>query len=238
MKKLLYFVSISFFCSCQNIDDYEDNTTTHIVPETPPEGLKLKKRENIYMYEYYYHANGFVDSVYVKKGEKVNTHKFFYNNLNQIIEDQHIIRDLANVSSNTIKTTSYYYNDQNQILATKVRDENEQLIEHNVFNYNKDGSLYNPTATVENENLITFNGRDNYNICTFDSNRNPMYNIFPKAYRIINYINKNNIKTRIIRSFRADIRYNYSLSYNAENYPTSVLVTINNSLKETIKYYY
>ena len=47
----------------------------------------------------------------------------------------------------------------------------------------------NANKKVVNGNLV----QDALRKYEFDTFRNPYYNIYPKAYRIINYINKNNI---------------------------------------------
>lgn len=221
MKKILLFCISLIFVACNDDDFFNDEAKP--VPETPPTGLKLKqKNEDTNVYQYFYHKSGFIDSIYVKEQLEIS-HKFFYNELNQVVEDHYIAKHATNSTYDSEKITKYIYNRLNQIVKANVYDKNNKLTEVKIYKYNADGSLYNPTKIVEDENLTASNSSGNYITYKFDSTRNPYYNIYPKAYRIINYVNKNNITFFENKMVNTTAQITYELSYNAKNYISTQL---------------
>ena len=187
-------------------------------PEIPPEGLKLKSVWSLFASKYFYHSNGFVDSIHITYlfNQKVMTQKYVYNNLNQIIENRYTEIIPNNSQYNTLNTTFYTYNNKNQIISSLTYDKNNVAIAYKTYNYATDGSLFSPSKKVVNENVIEdSNGMVKYQ---FDDKRNPYYNIYPKAYRILNFVNKNNILVTENHD-SSEVRTNiHSLEYNANNY--------------------
>jgi len=217
MKKILLFCTVLIFTACS--DDFpmreglEGTPGFGLTAETPPEGLKLKSIGGLFSSQYYYHENGFVDSIYkinTWQGD-VFTKKFIYNNLNQIIE-VHSNEELPYAPDYNQKQIAYYtYNSVNQIISSITYDKNNVAIKYYTYSYNDDGTLLNPNKIIEKENLVR-EGSVKYQ---FDNTRNPVYNIYPKAYRLINYISKNNI---IVTETDDEVLHIHTLKYNNENY--------------------
>lgn len=218
MKKTVLLLSIFSLTACSDDDflrsDLERDRNNQIV-ETPPEGLKLKYKYGLVSQQFFYNQNGFVDSIYNYHSWGVDfSQKYIYNKLNQIIEVRYNETVPQRPEYNKKDITFYTYNSINQITSAVTYDKDNVAIEHLTYNYNRDGSLFDANKKVINENLV----EDGHRKYEFDSFRNPYYNIYPKAYRIINYINKNNIlKTE--STFGSDIYINiHTLKYNKENY--------------------
>jgi hypothetical protein len=220
MKNILFFFFIFSLISCADDDflssDLERQRNT-LTPETPSEGLKLKHKFGFVFTNFHYHTNGFVDSTYtsdIMSGYQNISEKFIYNKLNKIVE-----RTIYNVypynpQSNKIVKIKYRYNLKNQIVSAIVIEEGTTIQDTLYYKYNQDGSLINPNKKVINENLVQ-DGSTKYQ---FDTLRNPYYNIYPKAYRIINYINKNNVLVTE-NTYGSNVYTNiHTLKYNSEDY--------------------
>ncbi|WKW45767.1 hypothetical protein P3875_08200 [Myroides sp. JBRI-B21084] len=234
MKKIITLCIPLLFAACNKSDDY---VKKNAIAEVPPEGLKIRQREDKYIFKYYYHQNGFIDSVYVMKESEIS-HKFFYNEFNQITEDHYLVKNLTDPSAYTKRITKYTYNRFNQISKATVYDKNNQLQYSLNYEYNTEGYLYNPTKIVKNENLIAENSYDYYQNYTFDTTRNPYYNIFPKAFKIIKYINKNNIIKHEVKMPHNTIEYTFDLRYNESNYVSTQMMRENGSDKEYTHFHY
>lgn len=186
-------------------------------PETPPEGLKLKSKGGLISKSFYYNTNGFIDSIrtYHDWGDDF-TEKFIYNNLNQITEYRNVVNEPGRPEYFQKNTTFYTYNTKNQIISSLTYDKNNVAIDYKTYNYAIDGSLFSPSKKVVNENVTEdSNGTVKYQ---FDDKRNPYYNIYPKAYRILNFVNKNNILVTESHYSSEVITNTHSLEYNANNY--------------------
>lgn len=218
MRKLIFLLSIFSLMACANDDflrnDFERQRSNEIA-ETPPEGLKLKYKHGLVSQQFFYNQNGFVDSIYNYHGWGNDfSHKYIYNNLNQIIEVRYneIVDQRPEYNKKDI--TFYTYNSVNQIISSLKYDKNNVAIEYLTYNYNRDGSLFDTDKKVLNGNVV----KDYWSNYKFDSLRNPYYNIYPKAYRILKFINKNNILLTE-RDYISEVHINvHTLKYNSENY--------------------
>ncbi|WP_091519219.1 hypothetical protein [Paenimyroides ummariense] len=218
MKNLILLLFISSITACSDDDflksDFEMQRNDKTV-EIPPEGLKLKYKHGLIDQQFFYNTNGFVDSIYnYHSWGSSFAHKYIYNNLNQIVEVRYHEIVAQKPEFNKKDITFYNYNSVNQITSAVTYDKDNVAIEYLTYTYNKDGSLFDADKRVINGNLV----QDALRKYEFDSFRNPPYNLYPKAYRIINYINKNNvIKTE--STYGSDVHINiHTLKYNTENY--------------------
>lgn len=214
MKKLLFFCLALSLAACE--DDIKDVTEKNI-PETPPQGLKMKMKEGYFTHKFFYHSNGFVDSISITRNN-TTSEKFIYNNLNQVVEVRYHSGHPDFPQYDKDEITYYTYNSQDQIDTAKTYDKNNTLLKSESYSYNSDGSLNNPMMTVKDENLIIQKSGTGTSTFTFDSFRNPYYNIYPKAYRTIKYINKNNIIKRDETYGSTTVVYPSVLKYNPQNY--------------------
>lgn len=218
MKKLLFLLFISSITACSDDNfirsDFERPRANQTI-ETPPEGLKLKFKSGLIDQQFFYNQNGFVDSIYnYHSWGNDFSQKYIYNKLNQIIEVRYNETVPQRPEYNKKDITFFTYNSVNQIISSIKYDKNNVAIEYLTYNYNRDGSLFDANKKVVNGNLV----QDVLRKYQFDTFRNPYYNIYPKAFRIINYINKNNIlKTESI--YGSDSYVNiHTLKYNSEDY--------------------
>ena len=220
MKNLAFLLFVFIIIACSDDDflrsDLDRNRYTQ-TPEEPPEGLKIKHKLGFIFTNFHYHTNGFVDSTYtsdIMRGYEQISEKFIYNKLNKIVERTIYHVYPYNPQSNKIVKIKYIYNPKDQIVSAIITQEGTTIQDTLYYKYNQNGSLLNPNKKVINENLV----EDGYIKYEFDSFRNPYYNLYPKAYRIINYINKNNIlKTE--SAYGSDVYINiHTLKYNKENY--------------------
>ena len=218
MKNILYLVFIFSLISCAD-DDFLRSDLERLrnnqVAETPPEGLKLKSKYGLLSQQFFYNQNGFIDSIssYHSWGDDFSQ-KYIYNNLNQIIEYRYVVDEPHYPQAYKKEITFYTYNTFNQIISSLTYDKNNIAIAYKTFNYNKDGTLFSPNKVIANGNVVQ-DGSTKYQ---FDTFRNPYYNIYPKAYRILNFINKNNILLTE-RNYTSEVHINvHTLKYNSENY--------------------
>lgn len=221
MKKII-FICLGFAVIACNDDISMQDTEEKQIAEIPTEGLKirLKESENTakkFTTEFFYNKNGFIDSIHTIK-DNIVSEKFIYNDLNQIVEVRTFSKN-TNESDYSVKNRTYYkYNKINQIINLETYNKNNNLSNIQNYTYNDDGTLYNPVKIVENENLVKENSSSGYTTYTFDSHRNPYYNIYPKAYKVLNYINKNNIKLIELKTAYQNLQWSYDLSYNDNKY--------------------
>jgi len=218
MKNILFLLFLFSLISCADDDflrsDF-DNQRNNQVVETPPEGLKLKYKHGLVTQQFFYNQNGFVDSIYNYHSWGNNfSQKYIYNKLNQIIEVRYneVVPQRPEYNKNDI--TFYTYNSVNQIISSLTYDKNNVAIQYLTYNYNRDGSLFDANKKVVNGNVV----KDYWSNYKFDSLRNPYYNIYPKAYRILKFINKNNILVTE-SDYTNEVHINvHTLKYNSEDY--------------------
>lgn len=227
MKKII-FICIGFtVISCDDAISLESIEEKQIA-ENPVAGLKirLKESENTakkFTTEFFYNKNGFIDSIHTIK-QNIVSEKFIYNDLNQIVEVRAFSKNI-NESDYSVKNRTYYkYNNMNQIVNLETYNKNNILFNIQNYTYNIDGSLYNPVKIVENENLVKENSSDSYITFEYDVYPNPYYNIYPKAYKILNYINKNNLKLKKLKNSYQNLQWSYELSYNDDKYVTYEII--------------
>lgn len=216
MKNISFLLTLFLLMSCGNDDFFRespDRDNLYNIPEVAPEGLKLKSKSSLNFYNYFYHSNGFVDSIsrtHAWVGGQWSE-KFYYNNLNQIIAHKAYTIIQQAPQYNQIETTYYKYNNLNQIISLVTYNKDSVVVDSKTFQYNKDGSLKSDNLINQNGNII----KDGTITYEFDSNRNPMYNLYPQAYRIINKININNI---VLTKYTNDDFYIHTLKYNNDGY--------------------
>lgn len=235
MKKILLLNLIFFTISCSN----DDVTSKLDLPEveTPTKGLKIKQVEGNEITQYFYNKNGFVDSI-SKIGVDIISEKFIYNDINQIIEKRYGSKKASETNFGTYNTYYYSYNNKKQIVFIKTYNKNNVLVSQQALTYSNDGSLYNPTQIVKDGNLVQQNASQASTEFTFDTNPNPFYNIYPKAYCIAFYINKNNITSQKTTTSNYTNFYEYQLKYNSENFIIEKINHNNPYNSPLSKYYY
>ncbi len=217
MKKLVLLLFVFSLTACSNDDflrsDFDRQRTNEVV-ETPPEGLKLKSKGGLYYTHFFHNTNGFVDSTYSSDswlGYEEVMEKYNYNEQNQIVECK-IYYSFPHYPQNNRKEITYYtYNAKNQIISTTTYDQNNVAIQYRTFTYNRDGSLFNPSLKIVNGNVVKEGGVT----YEFDNTRNPLYNIYPKAYCILHAVNKNNIT---LTKYSESNYHEHTLRYNDVNY--------------------
>jgi len=149
MKKIIFFcIAISFIACNDEVND--EPTNTSVIAETPPKGMKLKQKEGENIEHYFYHSNGFIDSIAAENRDRISK-KFIYNELNQISVMRYWYKHATNPQYNRNDITYYIYNSSNQIISSKTYGKNDAMISFATYTYNSDGSLYNPVKIVENE---------------------------------------------------------------------------------------
>jgi len=217
MRKLIFLLSIFSLMACADDDflrnDFERQRNNEIA-ETTPEGLKLKSKGALYYTQFFHNKNGFVDSTYSSDswhGYNEVMEKYIYNKQNQIVECKIYYSYPHYPQSNRQEITYYNYNEENQIISRTTYDQNKTAIAYQTFTYNRDGSLFNPSLKIVNENVVKEGGVT----YEFDNTRNPLYNIYPKAYRILHAINKNNIT---LTKYSQSNYHEHTLRYNDVNY--------------------
>ncbi|WLD22659.1 hypothetical protein NU10_07900 [Flavobacterium dauae] len=242
MKKIILFCLGLAITACDD-DLSTELTDDNQVTEIPPfEGMKIKliESENLRgksSIEFFYNTNGFVDSIHTIKSY-ILAEKFIYNSLNQITEVRYNFKN-PNDNDYSVKNITYYeYNKINQIISLKKYNKNNILFDIQNYIYNPDGTLYNPVKIVKNENLINNNSSGAYYTYTFDSYINPYYNIYPKAYKILNYINKNNVKSKELKTPYQTLLWSYELSYNDDKYITNEIIRDYENGYDYNKFYY
>lgn len=225
MKNIYILVLMTtFLYGCNDeIFDIQDTVTAEI----PLVGLKLKSKSGFISESFYYHSNGFVDSIssyHLFGGTFAD--KFIYNNSNQIIEIRNQEQFTNNPSSIEKKFYYFHYNNLNQIINKTTYNENNVLIDIVTYTYTSNGALNNANKTVLNENLISESGGGTLITYIHDTSINPYYNIYPKAYRTINYINKNNTLKQVnVYDNLETIINEHQLQLNELNYKVKEFIT-------------
>ena len=235
MKKILLYNLFLFLIACSS----DDVTNTAVLPEieTPISDLKIKQVEGDNITQYFYNKNGFIDSISFI-GENIVAEKFVYNNINQIIEKRYAFKKASDTEYSIYNTTYFAYNYKKQIMHFKTYNKNNALASQQSLTYNEDGSLYNPTQIVKDGNLVQQNASQISTIFTFDTNPNPFYNIYPKAYCTAFYINKNNITSQKTTTPYYTNFYEYQLKYNSEKFIIEKINHNNPANSHLSKYYY
>lgn len=212
MKKIFLLSALTFsIISCSsdaNLDnekEYSNETT-----------MKLKEFNAITSSKYFYHENGFLDSISIIGGGMNTTNvqsKFYYDSENKLDSVYRWIKPTS--PENLIfEKDIFEYNDQSLIETKKIFDENNNLKRSLSYSYNSEGYLDISNDTYLNGNLIKSGGIT----YTFDDKRNPFYEMYPLAYVRMNQINKNNETSFSIGLETLGIT---NWSYNQNGYPIS-----------------
>lgn len=216
MKRIFLFGVFFAFIGCTDDVTHEnvERQNPHNNPEISPDGLKLKWVNGLFFSEYFYHTNGFVDSIYQidRGGSYVTAKKFVYNDLNQItqITDYEIVKQAPKYNRKDV--TYYTYNAINQIISTLIYDQNGVAINYQTHSYNRNGMLNNPSyIVIENGNVVKHRTTQ----YEFDGTINPHYNLYPQAYRVLKFINKNNIT---LTKYSDEDYHVHTLKYNEADY--------------------
>jgi len=215
MKKAILLTILSIIAISCNNDDSSDNNE----PQNPSENettMKLKEFRGITTSKYYYHQNGFVDSISVIGGGMIQNNiskKFIYDSQKNLQTIETIVKSYSNETIDH-NISTYLYNNLNQIKTVITQGvDNNAYISMN-YNYNSEGLLNSSGRTYSNENLIQ-EGNITY---TYDDKKNPYYEMYPLAYVRLNEINKNNT-TSISNETETLVIINWT--YNQKGYPVS-----------------
>ena len=152
MKKNLLFTAIILaLFSCNN------NDNSSIEPQNPNENettMKLKEFRALATSKYFYHENGFVDSISTSRAGNIPTEiqtKLHYNSENKLISMERWV----DVSNETIYENDIFeYNNENLIITKKVYDQNQNLKQNFNYTYDSDGYLNNSNLTYIEGNLV------------------------------------------------------------------------------------
>nr|WP_297308369.1 hypothetical protein [uncultured Flavobacterium sp.] len=212
MKKNLLFTAIILaLFSCNN------NDNSSIEPQNPNENettMKLKEFRALATSKYFYHENGFVDSISTSRAGNIPTEiqtKLHYNSENKLISMERWV----DVSNETIYENDIFeYNNENLIITKKVYDQNQNLKQNFNYTYDSDGYLNNSNLTYIEGNLV----QDGSFTYSYDNKKNPFFEMYPTAYIRMNQINKNN---QTSTNNATETLENINWSYNQNGYPVS-----------------
>lgn len=214
MKKHLLYTAITLaLISCNS----DDNAT--IEPQTPPDNevsMKLKEFRALDTSTYFYHENGFVDSISKLRAGSTPTNiqtKLHYNSDNKLTSMERWV-EISITNAIIYEKDVFEYNSENLIHVKKVYDENQNLKQTVNYTYNSDGYLYNAGLTYSEGNLVQ-NGSLTY---SYDNKKNPFFEMYPMAYVRMNQINKNN---QTSTNNATETLENINWSYNQNGYPIS-----------------
>lgn len=214
MKKLILFSSIAFaLISCNN----DDNTNNE--PQNPSDNnqiLKLKEFRALATSKYFYHENGFVDSISTTRLGNTPTNiesKLHYNSENRLTSMERWV-DVSNTNETIYEKDLFEYNNENLIVIKKVYDENQNLKQTLNYTYNTDGNLDEIGQVYANGNLVQ-DGNITY---SYDNKKNPFFEMYPLAYIRMNQINKNNLTQT---NNQTETLETINWMYNQNGYPIS-----------------
>lgn len=214
MKKLILFSSIAFaLISCNN----DDNTNNE--PQNPSDNnqiLKLKEFRALATSKYFYHENGFVDSISTTRLGNTPTNiesKLHYNSENRLTSMERWV-DVSNTNETIYEKDLFEYNNENLIVIKKVYDENQNLKQTLNYTYNTDGNLDETGQVYANGNLVQ-DGNITY---SYDNKKNPFFEMYPLAYIRMNQINKNNLTQT---NNQTETLETINWMYNQNGYPIS-----------------
>lgn len=212
MKKAILLTIISLIViSCNN----DDNTNNELQnPTDNNQSLKLKEFRALATSKYFYHENGFVDSISTNRAGNISTYiqtKLHYNSENKVTSMERWV----NVSNQIIYENDIFeYNSENLIITRRVYDENHNLKQTKNYNYNIEGYLYSSSLTYLNGNLV----QDGSFFYSYDNKKNPFFEMYPMAYVRMNQTNKNN---QTSTSNATETLEMINWSYNQNGYPVS-----------------
>lgn len=117
MKRIALYIFGFLMIGCTS----DDVTNRVDLPEieTSPSGLKIKQVEGDNITQYFYHKNGFIDSISFI-GENIIAEKIIYNNTNQIIEKRYASKKASDTNFSIYNSTYFAYNNKKQIIHFKT----------------------------------------------------------------------------------------------------------------------
>lgn len=212
MKKILLFSILTLSLIACNNDD--NNNTQNPTEETTT--MKLKEFRGITTSKYFYHENGFVDSIAVIGGGMIQNNiykKFIYDSQNNLQTIEILVKSYSDQTIAHVKET-FEYSNLDQISAKITLNQISNSTSTTNFTYNAEGYLDNSGQIFLNGNLIQA-GTIMY---TFDDKKNPFYEMLPVAYNRINITNKNN---QILSKTEIETLETINWTYNQNGYPIS-----------------
>lgn len=214
MKKLILFSSIAFALTSCNNDDNTNNEPQN--PSYNNQILKLKEFRALATSKYFYHENGFVDSISTTRLGNTPTNiesKLHYNSENRLTSMERWV-DVSNTNETIYEKDLFEYNNKNLIVIKKVYDENQNLKQTLNYTYNTDGNLDETGQVYANGNLVQ-DGNITY---SYDNKKNPFFEMYPLAYIRMNQINKNNLTQT---NNQTETLETINWMYNQNGYPIS-----------------
>lgn len=241
MKKILLFCAVALALnSCSSDDSSSDSSSSVLLKKTvmtDAEGTKVTSN-------YTYDGNKIV-SVIDNSGES-NEYYTYTGDLITKLEYK-----LPDGSIEQVNTYSY---DSNGRLTTFVRiDPDMDWGNKELYTYNADGTItvkaytgdsetqtfHNSTGTVKFANgeviEITNDVQDDH-VYTYDTNNNPLKNVL--GWNKINFTDgeaNDVLHNMLTDKVGAEVWYSYTHTYNADNYPTKSVESVE---KETVEYFY
>lgn len=197
--------------SCNN-----DDNNNHQNPSEETTKMKLKEFRGISTSKYFYHENGFVDSISVIGGgiSQINiSEKFIYDSQNNIQTIETIVKTYSNQMIEH-KIRSFIYNELNQIETVNSHVVNRDAYMSMDYNYDSEGHLLISGRVYSNENLI----QEGNLLYSYDDKKNPFYVMYPLAYVRLSDINKNNGTST---SNATETFETINWTYNQNDYPVS-----------------
>jgi len=211
-KAILLTILYTITISCNN-DDNSDNNE----PQNPIENetsMKLKEFRSLATSTYFYHENGFVDSISTTRLGNIPTNiesKLHYNSENRLTSMELWV-DVSN--ENIYENDIFEYNSEYLITTRKVYDENQNLKRTVNYSYNSEGYIFGSDLIYVDGNLVQ-NGNITY---SYDNKKNPYFEMYPMAYIRMNQTNKNNQTSTSNTTETFEV---IDWTYNQNGYPVS-----------------
>lgn len=236
MKKVYIFLSIAIFISCSDDNAAIDQSNESLI-EIAPEGLRLKTKNGMYLENYYYHSNGFVDSIhktYQYGSPTTISEKYMYNEYNQLTQIKVVSQWPNDPQSLTTKTHQFTYNNQNQITIETVSNENNDVVLSYNYSYNAQNDLISEGIVYQNGQILSESIENYQNVYNYNTNINPFFIIYPSAYKKLRQISVNDVVQKTISNDLDTIIQSHSIEYNTNGF--KIKEQIENAYPDTEDY--
>jgi hypothetical protein len=242
MKKIIYFLSISFLLlqSCSS-DSSNDSATSTVLCKT----IKINKASgDIYREEYTYNGNKFSQINFYKNDN-------FEKKIN-ILYEGNLFKEAKsyNIDNKLEATITYTYNDSGKIISKLAinSDPNANDSSKTICTYNQDGTItelvYSGNQITQNrlEVTTTFTLLDNHIIkeevvngrtytYKYDTKNGPFKNVIGFDW----YFTGKNFSGGFKHNVIEDTGSNYNYTFNSVNYP---ILRTSSQNKDTVEYIY
>ena len=246
MKKIIYFLSISFLLlqSCSS-DSSNDSETSSVLCKTIK---SIKVSGDIYREEYTYNVNKFSQINFYKNDnfeQKIN-----------ILYEGNLIKEAKsyNIDNKLEATITYTYNASGNIISKLAikSDPNANDSSKTIYTYNQDGTItelvYSGNQIIQNrlEVTTTFTLLDNHIIkeevvngsspartktYKYDTKNGPFKNVIGLDW----YFTGRNFSGGFKHNVIEDTGSNYNYTFNSVNYP---ILRTSSQNKDTVEYIY